>query len=81
MNVITPQQVGRVLQVIDQMGLHREAVRIPLETVPGGAVAIEAGAAVIEVPSDVELDAWLSKLPDRLRAIPGFEGLREAEEL
>ncbi|MAB88792.1 MAG: hypothetical protein CMJ90_04950 [Planctomycetes bacterium] len=81
MNVITPQQVGRVLQAIDQMGLHREAVRIPLETVPGGAVAIEAGAAVIEVPSDVDLEVWLSELPARLRAIPGSEGLREAEEL
>ena len=81
MNVITPQQVGRVLHVIDHMGLHREAVRIPLETVPGGALAIDAGCAVIELPSDVDLDSWLADLPERLRALPGSDRLRQSEEL
>lgn len=81
MNVVTPQQVGRVLQVIDEMGVHREAVRIPLETVPGGSITIDGDQAVIEIPADVDLEDWVKDLPERLRALPGVERLRMEEDL
>ena len=80
MNVVTPQQVGEVLAALDGMGIHRESVRIPLETVPGGSVAIEGDQAVIQIPSDIELHGFVAALPERLRALPGAERLKPAEE-
>lgn len=80
MNVVTPQQVAQVLAATDAMGLHREAVRIPLETVPGGSVAVDGDTAVIEIPSDGDLADFIAALPERIRALAGANRLRPADE-
>jgi len=75
MDVVGPQEMRRVLEVVDALGIHREAVRIPLTPVPGGGVCIEAGALVVEVPLGDELDAFLDGLPARARGLSGFDAL------
>ena len=80
MNVITPGQVAEVLLVTDAMGLHREAVRIPLETVVGGGFRIEGEHLVIQVPCDLDLGPWLEALPDHMVALSGVAGLRRADD-
>ena len=55
MNVVKPAQVAAVLAVTDRMGLHREAVRIPLETVPVRCRRACTGARDHRAPDPAEL--------------------------
>jgi hypothetical protein len=73
---IGPRDIARILEVTDALGLHREAVRVPLDTAGAGAVAIEQGKLVVTAPADGTLDAFVAELADRVRALPGVERLK-----
>lgn len=79
MDFVGPDQMRQVMEMVDGLGLHREAVRVPLSPVPGGSLGITDGRLVIEVPADQDLDGWLAEIPDRVRALPGFASLKRAD--
>lgn len=75
-----PKEMSQVLAVTDELRIHREAVRIPLETAPGGAVSLEKDRLVVVLPEDGDLTGFLEALPGRIEALPGRAGLRVAED-
>jgi hypothetical protein len=68
MEAVGPREIGRILAVTDALGLHREAVQVPLWTEKGGKLAVRNGRLQITAPSDGDFEAWLARLPDLLRA-------------
>lgn len=80
MHLIGPKEISGVLSITDELGIHREAVRVPLDPAPGGRIAIEGGKVLIVFPSDDDPQIFLSELPDALAALPGIEGLKKADE-
>jgi hypothetical protein len=69
MQVLGPAEVRRILEVTDALGIHREAVRVPLARRGAGAVRVTTAAQVeIVAPTD-ELGAWFEALPAALRAL------------
>lgn len=70
MNTLSPEEIRRILDVTDQLGLHREAVAIHLQCVPGGKVALFAQKKVmLNAPADIPLDEWLKALPSAIRSL------------
>lgn len=59
----------RILAATDALGLHREAVTVPLWTEKGGKLEVRGPKLRITAPSDLDFDAWLAGLPDALRAL------------
>ena len=76
---IGPKEIGKMLDAVRGLGLHAEAVRIPLDAEGQGSVRIEGGKAVIVAPADGDLDQFIDGLPQRLRALPGFGALKRAD--
>ena len=76
---IGPKEIGRMLEAVRGLGLHPEAVRIPLDADGEGHIRIEGGKAVIVAPASGDLDAFIGALPAKLRALPGFGALKRAE--
>jgi len=54
--------------VIDAMGIHREAVVIPLGTGKGRVRRLPSGKLEIVVDADAPFDEWLGGLPDLIKA-------------
>ena len=72
-----PKDIGRILAVTDAIGLHREAVRIPLDCVDGGA--IERQGAVLQITAAcADFETWLAALGERLRG-EDLSGLPRAD--
>jgi hypothetical protein len=76
---IGPKEIGRMLEAVRALGLHAEAVRIPLDAEGQGSVRIEGGKAVIVAPASGDLDEFIAALPGRLRALPAFASLKRSE--
>ena len=70
--------MGRILLVVDTLGIHREAVMIPLAPEGEGSVRIVGGKLEIHRPEDGDLDAWIAGLTDRIRALD-LSSLKKAE--
>ena len=67
---IGPAEVRRILAVTDALGLHREAVSIPLAPRGAGSVRVTpAGRVEIVVAAEVEFETWLAELESRLRSL------------
>lgn len=77
MSAMPPQALGmreieRVLAVVDRLGVHREAVVIPLRPAsPGSVRRLPNGKFEIVVDADVPLDDWLPELERRLLELGG----------
>src|SRR5262245_55365412 len=76
---IGPREIGRILEAARALGLHPEAVRIPLGAEGGGSVSIEGGKLVIVAPAAGDLDAFIGLIANRARALPGFGALKRAD--
>jgi hypothetical protein len=62
------QQISRILEVTDGLGLNREWVEIPLSPEqPGRVRRLENGKMEIIVDADQPFDEWLTGLPARIR--------------
>lgn len=70
--------IPRVLAICDDLGLHREAVEVPLEQIPEGACRIEASRLIITLPEN-DAEAWVESLPGRLRGLEGYASLQRAD--
>ena len=66
-----PKQIMRIMEVTDQLSLHREAVQIPLWNQGEGSVQLVSGGTVVEItaPGEGDFEAWLSELPARINAL------------
>jgi hypothetical protein len=78
-NSIGPREIGRILESVRALGIHAEAVRIPLGAEGFGSVEISGGKLVVVAPTSGDLDAFIAALPARAQALPGFGALKRAE--
>ncbi len=84
LKVVTLREIERVFTILDELGLSREAVVIPLKPQHPGRVQLRPDHRVeIVLDSEVPLDEALPKLRDEIRAIlatPGGARVQRAEE-
>jgi hypothetical protein len=67
---LTADHVRRILAVTDALGIHREAVSIPLRPRGEGSVRVTPARRIeIVVPADGEFAAWLTALSARVAAL------------
>ncbi len=70
MESVGPPEIMRILAVTDTIGLHREAVAVPLWTRGAGSLRVTAGGRLeITAPAEGDFEAWLAKLPEALAAM------------
>ena len=78
LTAVTLREIERVFEILDRLGLSREAVVIPLKPAhPGGIRVLDAGKnkgkVEITVESETPLDDWLPELEVMLRDAMGGE--------
>ncbi|HEV8456911.1 MAG TPA: hypothetical protein VGR44_01325 [Methylomirabilota bacterium] len=61
-------EINKIFTVTDAMGIHREAVVIPLGTGKGRVRKLLNGKLEIVVDAERPIDEWLTGLPDLIRA-------------
>ena len=70
LTAVTLPVIERIFEVLDRMGISREAVVIPLRpATPGGVRRLPNGKIEITVDAETPLDAWLPDLEERLRSL------------
>ena len=73
-------EILRILGVTDALGLHREAVVIPLYNSGTGGFRLRGAKLEITAPGDgADFEAWLAALPAALRAFPDLPKVRRAD--
>jgi hypothetical protein len=69
---VTAVEIGRILEVTDRVGVHREQVAIPLlARHPGRLRRTPGGKLEIVVDAQADFEAWLAELPGLVRAVWG----------
>lgn len=69
LKVVTIAEIERIFEVLDRLGISREAVVIPLRPDhPGRVRRLANGKWEIVVEREGELGPWLSELEQQLRA-------------
>ena len=72
-------EILRILAVTDALGLHREAVVIPLWTRASGGFRMRGTKLEITAPEgDAAFEPWLAGLPEALQDF-GLDGVRRAD--
>jgi hypothetical protein len=67
---VTLPVIERVFEILDRLGISREAVIIPLKPAhPGGVRRLPNGKLEIVIESEMALDAWLPELETKLRVL------------
>ena len=70
LTAVTLPVIERIFEVLERLGISREAVVIPLRTAsPGTVRKLPNGKFEIVVDADTPLDAWLPELEQRLHAL------------
>jgi len=70
LTTVTLKEIERVFAILEELGLSREAVVIPLKAAHPGSVRLRSDNRVeIVLDSDVPLDDWLAVVRERLREI------------
>ena len=70
LDTVSFQHITRILGVIDDLEISREAVEIPLSPEKPGAVRrLANGKWEIVVDAEIPFDDWLQTLPQQLRAL------------
>jgi hypothetical protein len=70
LTAVTLPVIERIFEVLERLGISREAVVIPLRPAsPGTVRKLPNGKFEIVVDADTPLDAWLPELEQRLRAL------------
>ena len=61
-------EINKIFEVLDAIGVHREHVVIPLGTGKGRVRKLPSGKLEIVVDAEAPLDKWLRGLPELIRA-------------
>ncbi|HYC77576.1 MAG TPA: hypothetical protein VEI02_08115 [Planctomycetota bacterium] len=75
---IGPRDIARILEVVDRLGIHREAVRVPLDAEGDGRLAVEDRRLVIVAPARGSFDDFVRSLETRIPETPGVASLKRA---
>jgi hypothetical protein len=68
--MVSFQQISKILEVTDALGLNREWVEIPLSPESPGAVRrLASGKLEIVVDAEQPFDQWLTVLPTHIQQI------------
>jgi hypothetical protein len=69
---VTMREIEAVFEILDRLGISREAVVIPLKPEhPGGITTLASGKVQIRVESETPLAEWLPELERLLRDATG----------
>ena len=72
LRAVSLNEIEKIFTVLEQLGISREAVVIPLQpATPGGVRRMPNGKFEIIVDADVPIDDWLATLEQRLRDLTG----------
>ncbi|MFN0060694.1 MAG: hypothetical protein ACKVX7_19745 [Planctomycetota bacterium] len=64
MEIVTPAQIRQILGVTDALGIHREAVVVPLGTEGDGCARLKSPTSLeLIAPADAAFEPWLARLP------------------
>jgi hypothetical protein len=67
---VTIREIHRIFEITDAMGIHREALVIPLGARhPGRIRRMPNGKIEIVVDSEADFDAWVAALEAELRKL------------
>jgi hypothetical protein len=70
LDVVSFQQISRILEVTDSLGLNREWVEIPLSPErPGLVRRLSSGKLEIVVDAEQPFEQWLSRLPTEIQRL------------
>jgi hypothetical protein len=70
LKVVTLKEIEQIFAIIDRIGIHREAVVIPLKpATPGSVRRLPNGKFEILVEGERPLDDWLPELEEKLLAL------------
>jgi hypothetical protein len=68
LQAVSFQQISRILEVTDELGLNREWVEIPLSPeTPGKVRRLANGKLEIIVDAEQPFDRWLDALPTQIQ--------------
>jgi hypothetical protein len=68
LDAVGMNEINKIFAVIDAMGIHREAVVIPLGTGKGRVRRMPSGKFEIIVDAETPIDEWLAGLPELIKA-------------
>ncbi|MFQ5520554.1 MAG: hypothetical protein ACE5FK_04085 [Candidatus Methylomirabilia bacterium] len=72
LEVVTMREIEQIFAMTDTLGIHREALVIPLGPAsPGGVRRLQNGKLEIIVDADTPIEEWVKQLPDLIHAIEG----------
>ena len=72
LTAVTLREIELVFEVLDRLGISREAVVIPLKPAhPGGIRSLANGKVEITLESETPLAEWLPELERQLREATG----------
>jgi hypothetical protein len=75
LKAVTLKEIERIFEIIEPMGISREAVVIPLRPDhPGQVRMLPNGKLEIIVERDDDLDQWMSGLKERIEALMNRAG-------
>lgn len=70
---VTLREIEAVFEILDRLGISREAVVIPLKPAhPGGIRTLPSGKVEIKVESETPLAEWLPELERLLKEAAGM---------
>ena len=70
LKAVTLKEIEKIFEVLDALGISREAVIIPLRPEhPGRVSLLKDGKLEIVVERDDDFAAWLKSLEGRIRAL------------
>jgi hypothetical protein len=72
LDTVSFQQISRILELTDLLGLDREWIEIPLSAESPGLVRkLKSGKLEIIVDADRPFDQWLADLPSQIQGATG----------
>ncbi len=75
LKAVTLKEIERIFQVIEPMGISREAVVIPLRTESPGRVSIRKdGKLEIVVDREADFEQWIGTLEGMIRKVMEAQG-------
>jgi hypothetical protein len=71
LDAVGMQEITRIFEVTDGLGIHRESLVIPLGTGTGRVRRLPSGKLEITVDATTPFEEWLAGLPALIRAAQG----------